>query len=119
MPDIALLMLRRKLQAMSGEGDLVILSMDFSHYKPPEAMAAEDARSLAALLRMRVPALSRADVDARRAAALVTLLLKDRGARRGELLERSDSSAILGRRVGSGTSYATILYRSEPDAKRK
>jgi AmmeMemoRadiSam system protein B len=114
IPDIALLMLRKKLQGMSDDGDLVILSMDFSHYKTSEAMAAEDKRSIAALTKMNVPGLARADVDARRAAALVTLLFKDKGARRGELLERSDSSVIHGRRVESGTSYVTLLYRSKP-----
>jgi AmmeMemoRadiSam system protein B len=113
IPDVALLMLREKLKTIAGSGDLIILSMDFSHYKTPEAMASEDIRSIEVLTKMNIPGLMGLDIDARRAAALTTLMFKDRGAKRGELLERSDSSVILGRRVESGTSYATFLYRSE------
>jgi poly-gamma-glutamate synthesis protein (capsule biosynthesis protein) len=113
IPDIALLALRKKLEDMSGEEELVILSMDFSHYKSQEVMASEDKHAISVLTKMNIPGLSGVDVDAKRAAALATLMFKDRGARRGELLERSDSSIILGRRVESGTSYATLLYRFE------
>jgi hypothetical protein len=51
------------------------------------------------------------DADARRAASLVLSLFRDMGAERGELLEHMDSSALLGERTESGTSYATIVYR--------
>jgi AmmeMemoRadiSam system protein B len=113
IPDTALLSIRGAIREMAGEDELIILSMDFSHYKTPEEMAEEDKRSICALTNMNIMKLARADVDARRAAALVTLLFRDRGARRGELLERSDSSEVLGRRVESGTSYATIIYRED------
>ncbi|GHV50069.1 hypothetical protein FACS1894216_01590 [Synergistales bacterium] len=113
IPDIALLSIRNAIREMAGEDELIILSMDFSHYKTPEEMAEEDKRSLCALTNMNIMKLSRVDVDARRAAALVTLLFRDRGAVRGEVLERSDSSEVLGRRVESGTSYATVIYRKK------
>jgi AmmeMemoRadiSam system protein B len=114
---MGLLILRKKIMELSGPDDVVILSMDLSHYKTPEAMAAEDEKTLEVLRAMKPLATRTLDVDARRAAALVLTLFKDMGARRGEILERTDSSAILGRRVESGTSYATIVYRSEPPRK--
>jgi AmmeMemoRadiSam system protein B len=115
IPDIALLSLRARMLEMIGDGDLVILSMDLSHYKPPEEMAAEDRNTLSVLTEMRPQATGRIDADARRAAALALLLFKDMGATRGELIERTDSSTLLGRRVESGTSYATIIYRRIED----
>ena len=43
-------------------------------------------------------------------AALVLMIFREFGIEKGTVLERTDSSSILGRRVESGTSYATILY---------
>jgi hypothetical protein len=38
------------------------------------------------------------------------------GAKKGELLEHEDSSSLMGQRVESGTSYATMVFRVEtPD----
>ncbi|MDR1966492.1 MAG: AmmeMemoRadiSam system protein B [Synergistaceae bacterium] len=112
-PDMALLMFRNRVLRLAKDGDLVILSMDLSHYKPPETMALEDERTLGTLLGIRPSAVAAIDVDARRAAAFVLMLFRDMGASRGELLEHTDSSALLGRRVEFGTSYATIVYRRE------
>lgn len=113
IPDLVLLSFRERLQALMREGDLVILSMDLSHYKPPEEMADEDRKTLRVLTEMRSAETGRIDVDARRAAALATALFRNAGAGAGEVLERTDSSAILGRREEAGTSYATIVYRSD------
>jgi AmmeMemoRadiSam system protein B len=113
IPDMALLMLRNRLKRLTGEGDIIILSMDLSHYKPPEAMAREDKRTLGALTALKAFATSNLDVDARRAAALVLALFRDMGATKGEILEYTDSSALLGKRIESGTSYATIIYRAQ------
>ena len=115
IPDLALLSLRKRLLALLREGDLVILSMDLSHYKPPEGLTAEDDRTIPLLVELRTNEIGRADVDARRAAALVLSLFKSLGAESGELLERTDSSSILGERVESGTSYATLVYRRSSD----
>jgi AmmeMemoRadiSam system protein B len=111
IPDMGLLILRNRLRELIRENDIVILSMDLSHYRTPEAMAAEDEKTLEVLKSLRFGATGGIDVDARRAAALVLMLFRDMGAERGELLEHTDSSALLGRRVESGTSYATLLYR--------
>jgi AmmeMemoRadiSam system protein B len=107
---MGLLILRKKMMELIGPDDVIILSMDLSHYKTPEAMAAEDERTLEVLRAMKPLKTWTLDVDARRAAALVLYLFRDMGASAGEVLERADSSAILGRRVESGTSYATVIY---------
>jgi poly-gamma-glutamate synthesis protein (capsule biosynthesis protein) len=111
IPDLGLLILRNKILELMRDDDIVILSMDLSHYKTPEGMAAEDEKTLLALENLASGATGRLDVDARRAASLVLRLLQDRGATRGVVLEHTDSSALLGRRIESGTSYATIIYR--------
>ncbi|MDR1579824.1 MAG: AmmeMemoRadiSam system protein B [Synergistaceae bacterium] len=113
IPDMGLLILRKKIMEMIGPGDVIILSMDLSHCKTPEAMAAEDERTLEVLRAMKPLKTWTLDVDARRAAALVLYLFREMGASMGEVLERSDSSEVLGRRVESGTSYATVTYSKD------
>ena len=111
IPDIALLMLKNYMLGEMGESDVIILSMDLSHYKTPEAMAAEDERTLEVLTKLEPMRTDHLDIDARRAASLVLRLFRELGAERGVLMERMDTSDILGYRVESGTSYATIVYK--------
>jgi AmmeMemoRadiSam system protein B len=109
-PDLALIILKNALMDLLRDGDAIILSMDLSHYKSPEAMAAEDRKTLDVLEGLRPAETKAIDVDARRAAALVLMLFREFGIEKGIVLEHADSSSILGRRVESGTSYAAILY---------
>ena len=110
IPDLALLMLRKKILGLLNDGDIILLSMDLSHYKTPEGMAAEDIKTLKVLTEMTPRAAEKIDVDARRAAMLVLWLFKELGAQHAEVLEHCDSSDLLGFRVESGTSYATVVY---------
>jgi AmmeMemoRadiSam system protein B len=110
IPDVGLIILRNKILELFRGGDVVILSMDLSHYKTPEAMAVEDEKTLPALTQLRFRATDGLDVDARRAAALALMLFKALGVKEGQVLERMDTSDILGRRLKSGTSYATVVY---------
>ena len=110
-PDIAILMLKNYMLGAMRENDIIILSMDLSHYKTPEEMAEEDERSLAVLTGLEPMRTDLIDIDARRAASLVLRLFRERGAERGIVIERMDSSDVLGYRVESGTSYATIVYK--------
>jgi AmmeMemoRadiSam system protein B len=110
--DVALLTLKNFMMKNIGDGDAIILSMDLSHYKTPEAMAAEDERTLAVLTNLEPMRTDALDVDARRATSLVLRLFRELGAERGTILEHTDSSALPGRRVESGTSYATIIYKT-------
>jgi AmmeMemoRadiSam system protein B len=110
IPDVGLIILRNKILELFRSGDVVILSMDLSHYKTPEAMAAEDEKTLPVLTKLRFGATGGLDVDARRAAALVLMLFRALGGGEGRVLERMDTSDILGRRLESGTSYATVIY---------
>jgi len=112
-PDMALLILRNKMTKLMREGDMIILSMDLSHYKTPEEMAAEDVRTLEVLRGLKYNATSGIDVDARRAASLVLRIFHGLGAERGVVMERSDTSEMTGRIIESGTSYATVVYSAE------
>ncbi|MGI6782844.1 MAG: AmmeMemoRadiSam system protein B [Aminivibrio sp.] len=109
-PDLALLELKKAILKAAGEGDVFILSMDLSHYKTPEAMAGEDEKTLPVLTGLSHGRTGEIDVDARRAAALLLMIMKDLGVKEGTVIRRSDTSEILGRRVESGTSYGTIVY---------
>jgi hypothetical protein len=40
------------------------------------------------------------------------MLFKKLGVGQGRVLEHADSSDILGRRIESGTSYATVVFES-------
>ncbi len=112
IPDLALLSLRKRLSAMLRDGDLLLLSMDLSHYKPPEAMEIEDRKTLDVLKNLAASRVRGLDIDAPRTASLVLSLLRERGAARGEVLERTDSSTLAGVRQELGTSYATVVYRA-------
>jgi AmmeMemoRadiSam system protein B len=112
IPDTAILMLKNFMLREMSDGDVIILSMDLSHYKTPEGMAVEDEKTLAALSSLRFMETGSLDVDAGRAASLVLRLFKELGADRGAIMEHTDSSKILGYRVESGTSYATIIYEN-------
>jgi AmmeMemoRadiSam system protein B len=111
IPDVALLMLKNYMFGVMRENDMIILSMDLSHYKTPEEMEKDDERTLEVLTNLEPMRTDSLDIDARRAASLVLRLFKEPGAERGVLMERMDTSDILGFRVESGNSYATIVYR--------
>ncbi len=109
-PDMVILMLKKTMLAAMGENDVIILSMDLSHYKTPEEMAKEDARTLPVLTDLEPMKTGFLDIDASRAASLVLRLFSELGAERGVVLEHRDTSDVLGHRVESGTSYATVVY---------
>jgi AmmeMemoRadiSam system protein B len=110
IPDVALLILKNYMLGVMDEGDVIILSMDLSHYKTPEEMALEDERTLKVLANLEPMKTDSIDIDARRAASLVLRLFRELDAERGVVMEHMDTSDILGYRVESGTSYATIVY---------
>ncbi|MDR3332405.1 MAG: AmmeMemoRadiSam system protein B [Synergistaceae bacterium] len=112
IPDIALIMLRKRIMDLIALDDIIILSMDLSHYKTPEGMAAEDVKTLDVLRGLKFGATRGIDVDAGRAASLVLRLFKAMGAKRGVVMEHSDTSEMVGRRIEFGTSYATVLYKT-------
>lgn len=102
--DIDLLRIKAMIEKkFLGDGDVILLSMDLSHDASQEVRDAEDARSIEALASMGVMRVRRADVDARRAAALALLLMRGAGASRGELI---------GRRPGPGSSCAAMIFRA-------
>jgi AmmeMemoRadiSam system protein B len=109
--NLALLILKKKLKELyDKDTDLIILSMDLSHYKTPEGMAKEDKKTIPVLTELLFFNTMDLDIDAHRASQLTLNLFKDFGVKEAVLLEHKNSSDFLGYRVEHGTSYATILY---------
>lgn len=107
------LTLLRAVSAIWGEhreGDIYILSMDCSHYKDPDGLRREDARTVPVLERMRSPDTRTVDIDAPAAAAAVMMLARRSGASKGQMLERADTTEMTGTFTVSGTSYITMIY---------
>jgi len=91
---------------------LLILSMDFSHEKTPEEARREDDKSIEHLLSFVKEPLAGLDIDAPAAARLFLDVLESRGIKNGFVLERTNSSVIIGDPDALCTSYATILFSS-------
>ena len=111
-PDLALLELKSNFEN-SGRND-VFISAWISHTTRPRGHGQRGRKTLSVLTKLNHGRTGEIDVDARRAAALLLMILRELGAAEGEILARSDSSEILGRRVGSGTSYAAVIYGRGP-----
>ena len=112
--DLQLLGLRQLLLSHLEEGDLVLLSMDLSHHKLPAQAEEEDRRTLPALERMASGSLKGLDLDCPRGAALFLGLMRERGAARGILGERTHSGNLNGDLRVPCTTYATLFYPREP-----
>ena len=90
---------------------LLILSMDFSHDKMPEEARREDDKSVEHILSFNTEGLRDLDIDAPAATWLFLEVLKSRGVKDGFLLERANSSELIGRLELPCTGYATMLFR--------
>ena len=90
---------------------LLILSMDFSHKKLPEEARHEDDKSIEQLLFFKKETLKGLDIDAPAAARLFLDVLESRGIKKGFVLERTNSSEIIGDPDMPCTSYATMIFR--------
>jgi AmmeMemoRadiSam system protein B len=98
-------------ELLAKEKAIMILSMDFSHEKIPEAAKREDDKSISRLLSFKTEALRELDIDATSASWLFLEVLKHRGITDGFVLERTNSSEIIARPDLPCTSYATMLFR--------
>ena len=98
-------------ELLAEKGTLLILSMDFSHDKMPEEAKREDDRSIENILSFKTEALQGLDIDAPSAARLFLEVLESLGIKDGLVLERTNSSEIIGRPDLLCTSYATMLFR--------
>jgi hypothetical protein len=77
----------------------------------PEEAKREDDKSIERLLSFNTEALMDLDIDAPAAARLFLEILESRGITDGFVLERTNSSEIIGRPDLPCTSYATMLFR--------
>lgn len=110
-PGQALRLIEKTLARAYRPGDIFILSMDFSHDKPPREAEREDERSVAAIASFDPDAARTCDIDAGAACALLLRVTKSLGAEDAELLERSNSIELGADASESCTSYASMLLR--------
>lgn len=95
-----------------GPDDLVIASVDFSHYKPFPAAQAEDEISLAALRSGNPDALAQIPADSPSSLVIAEMYAHDRGARELSVLDHSNSALLLGNpALTETTSYVTVVWR--------
>lgn len=111
--DFQILKVRRAMESLLKDGGLVILSMDFSHYKPRMESDAEDARSIDVLSNFRVGEIDSLDVDTRKGARLFITLMKSLGITESRLMGRSNSADYLSGSSNRTTGHATLLFTSE------
>ena len=107
---LQLLRARCALQNILKEGGIVILSMDFSHYKPRDESDAEDERSIEVLRAFRINEIDSLDVDTKKGARLFAALLKSMGVTESELLGRSNSADYIPKSAMSSTGHVTLLF---------
>lgn len=107
--DIHLLALRKQLLEFLQTGGLLILSMDFSHYKTPEEADVEDAKSLASIKNFTVK--RGLDIDCPRGAALFLGIMRELGSTNLSVLRHENSGRLLGNADAPSTSYFTLIFR--------
>lgn len=107
---LQLLRLRCALRNILANGGIVILSMDFSHYKPRDESDAEDERSIEVLRAFRINEIDSLDVDTRKGARLFAALLKSMGVTESKLLGRSNSADYIPKSAMRSTGHVTLLF---------
>ncbi len=108
--DLQILRVRRALENILKDGGIVILSMDFSHYKPREESDSEDAKSIEVLLAFKIEEIKSLDIDTRKGARLFMTLLKSLGVTESELMGRSNSADYIPKSANCSTGHVTLLF---------
>ena len=102
-------------EQLNGKKSLVLASVDFSHYLPPEEAESMDNITYEAIKKMDFDSISLMGNDNLDSPpALITFLscMKNSGAKTPELVNHSNSSKISGKWSSSTTSYFTIIYNT-------
>ena len=107
---LQILRVRRALEEILKGGGVVILSMDFSHYKPRELSDEEDERSIETLRAFRINDIDSLDIDTRKGARLFATLLKGMGVTTSELIGRGNSADYIPKSAQRSTGHAALLF---------
>ena len=100
-----------KLAAALPPDALVILSMDFSHYKPSWVAEAHDIESIRVLEQLDLNGISKLDIDTKPGLRIFLNLMKQSNATHWNLVSHSNAAKILGHEIPEGTtSYVTGTY---------
>lgn len=99
------------LNRVLGPTDLVVASVDFSHYKTLAEADAEDAVSIAALAKRDPDALGRIPADSPMSLAVAQQFALFRGAQNQTVVDHQNSARLLGQAdLASTTSYLTVVF---------
>lgn len=94
-----------------GERDLVVASVDFSHYKTLEAARADDAQALAMLARAAPEDLKGIPADSSMSLAIAMAFAHLRGATGQTIVDRANSAELTGNLAStSTTSYIDVVF---------
>jgi AmmeMemoRadiSam system protein B len=108
---LAMRRMAETLNRVLGPKDLVVASVDFSHYKTLAEADAEDAVSLAALAKRDPDALGRIPADSPMSLAIAQQFALLRGAQNQTVIDHQNSARLLGLRdLASTTSYLTVVF---------
>ncbi|HCL79193.1 MAG TPA: AmmeMemoRadiSam system protein B, partial [Synergistaceae bacterium] len=108
--DLQILAIAKALLPLLEEGAAVILSMDFSHYKPASEARREDERSTGAIRSFRFNDLNRLDIDCPRGARLFLQLMKLSGAAKSRVLATGNSDDFMASPTARTTGYVTMIF---------
>ena len=93
-----------KLAAVLPPDALIILSMDFSHYKPSWVSEAHDVESMRVLETLDLNGISKLDIDSKPGLRIFLNLMKRYNATKWDLVAHSNAAKILGHEIPEGTT---------------
>lgn len=108
--DLRILAAAKALLPLLEEGAVVILSMDFSHYKPAPVARLEDQRSAEAIRNFRFAELNGLDMDCSRGARLFLQLMKLAEATEARVLGTGNSDDFMAAPTSRTTGYVTMIF---------
>ena len=102
------------LNRVLGQHDLVVASVDFSHYKNLEATMADDALSLAAFAQASLSALQSIPADSPMSLAIAMAFAQLRGANEQTIVDHTNGAELTGNLAEtSTTSYIDIVFHGK------
>ncbi|WP_367339558.1 AmmeMemoRadiSam system protein B [Aminivibrio sp.] len=107
--DLQILAAARAMVPLLERGGLVLLSMDFSHYKPAAEARREDGRSMETIGGFQFNRLNGLDVDSVRGLRLFLLIMRLTGCTKSAVLGTGNSDDFMAPSSRT-TGYATMIF---------
>ncbi len=105
-----------RIHEVSPSGTMMIASVDFSHYLPPQAAAFHDIKSIRILLNMEEEHFENIEVDSWQSLYAVRLFARLRGKENPIVIGHQNSVHFLPYDFDCTTSYFSVIFRQENTA---